>query len=79
VSRVAPARVNLGDPWQGFAIPEPDHPDVSANSIVMAAHRGGHPEEHKTFGWPVKPRPDVGAKIRQCFQGLSHLNYAFNA
>jgi len=43
------------------AIPELDYPDVSANSLVMAALRGGHPEKHKAFlvmtGWPGQARP----------------------
>jgi hypothetical protein len=38
-----------------------DDPDVSANSVVMAALGGGNPEKHKVFqvmtGWPGQARP----------------------
>ena len=43
------------------AKPELDDPDVSANSVVMAALGGGHPEKHKVVpvvtGWPGQARP----------------------
>ncbi len=63
---------------QGIAFPGLDDPDVSANSAVMAALGGGHPEKHKVFrvmtGWPgqaqVKPGHDSGARIPQCFHGF---------
>jgi hypothetical protein len=51
-----------------------DYPDVSANSVIMAALGGGRPEKHKVFqvmtGWPGQARPSSGAKIRQCFYGF---------
>jgi hypothetical protein len=43
------------------AFTEPDYPNVSANFIVMAALRGGHPEKHGyssfTAGSPGQARP----------------------
>jgi hypothetical protein len=46
--------------YQGV-IPALDYPNVSANRIVMAALRGGHPEKHGysgfPAGWPGQAQP----------------------
>jgi len=60
-------------------IPELDYPDVSANSVVMAALGGGHPEKHKVFqavtGWPGQawssPAMNVERKFANVFMASS--------
>ena len=56
-----------------IVIPELHYPDVSANSVVMAALGGGHPEKQGLLScdWMAGSCPAIsGAKIRQCFHGF---------
>jgi hypothetical protein len=53
-------------------VPELDCADVSANSVVMAALGGGHPEKHEVFhvmtGWPGQAM--TGSKNSPMFSWL---------
>ena len=60
-ANTAATDANFANLANRIVIPELDYPDVSANSVVMAALGGGHPEKHKVFqvvtGWPGQARP----------------------